>query len=344
MKITNPPIVEAQPWLLLLHQLPPKPAYFRVRIWRRLQDLGAVAIKNSVYALPAGEEAREDFEWLLREIVDGGGEACICEARMIDGLSDQDIRAQFDEARDADYREIAVEARALAEGGRTISAMSDEARSEIAGRIKRLRKRLAEIAAIDFFGASGRQTAEGLVVDIEGRLLAAVKGTSPASQSGAEAGTDLRGKTWVTRRGVHVDRMACAWLIRQLIDPGARFKFVASQSYRPERDELRFDMFEAEFTHDGDRCTFEVLLDRAGLDEPALRHIGEIVHDIDVKDGKFDRPEAPGIAQVIAGIAMAHDDDEARLARSAVVFDDLLTYFRRKRRPAAKVRRNEKRP
>src|SRR5215470_10646003 len=157
MKLIDP-TTDVRPWLLLLHQLPPKPAYFRVRIWRRLQDLGAVAIKNSVYALPAGDETREDFEWLLREIVDGGGEACICEARMIDGLSDQDIRAQFDEARDADYREIADE-------------------------------------------ASARQTAEGLIADIEGRLLPAAEGKAMASPANANA--DLRGKTWVTRRGVH---------------------------------------------------------------------------------------------------------------------------------------------
>ena len=333
------PMADVRPWLLLLHQLPPKPAYFRVRIWRRLQDLGAVAIKNSVYALPAGDETREDFEWLLREITDGGGEACICEARMIDGLSDQDIRALFDETRDTDYREIADEARGLAEGTRNTGGLSEDARTEIAGRVKRLRKRLAQVAEIDFFGASGRQTAESLVADIEGRLLPATEGKAMTSRASAPA--DLTGKTWVTRRGVHVDRMACAWLIRQFIDPGARFKFVASQSYRPEAGELRFDMFEAEFTHDGDRCTFEVLLDRAGLDEPALRQIGEIVHDIDIKDRKFDRPEAPGIAQVIAGIAMANDDDDARLARSAGVFDDLLTYFRRKRRSSAKTPRKE---
>src|SRR5262249_2589135 len=153
---------------------------------------------------------------LLREIVDGGGEACICEARMIDGLSDQDIRAQFDEARDADYREIADEARGLAEGARNTGGMSEEARSEIAGRIKRLRKRLAEIAAIDFFESSGRQIAEGLVADIEGRLRPAAEGKAMASPGSANA--DLKGKTWVTRRGVHIDRMACAWLIRRFID------------------------------------------------------------------------------------------------------------------------------
>ena len=332
---------DAQQWLLLLHQLPPKPAYFRVRIWRRLQDLGAVAIKNSVYALPAGEETREDFEWLLREIVDGGGEACICEAKMIDGLSDQDVRTLFDEARDADYREIAEEARAVAEAGRNEDAVPDEARVEIPSKVKRLRKRLAEVAAIDFFGASGRQSAEGVLAEIEGRLRATAGGKAMATEKKVDAG--LSGKTWVTRRGVHVDRMACAWLIRRFIDPEARFKFVGGQSYQAGRDELRFDMFEAEFTHDGDRCTFEVLLDRIGLDDPALRHIGEIVHDIDIKDGKFDRPEAAGIAQLIAGIAMAHDDDEARLQRSAVVFEDLLTYFRRKRRATAKTARKDQR-
>jgi hypothetical protein len=340
MKLPPPTTADAHPWLLLLHQLPPKPAYFRVRIWRRLQALGAVAIKNSVYALPAGEETREDFEWLLKEIVEGGGDACICEARLVDGLSDQDIRAQFDEARDADYREIAEEARAVAEAARNDAAMPDDARTEVPARLKRLRKRLAEIAAIDFFGASGRQTAEGLVAEIEARLRPASGGKAMATEKAANA--DLLGKTWVTRRGVHIDRMACAWLVRRFIDPDARFKFVGGQSYRPGGDEVRFDMFEAEFTHDGERCTFEVLLDRAGLDDPALRHIGEIVHDIDIKDSKFDRPEAPGIAQVIAGIAMAHDDDNARLERSAQVFEDLLTYFRRKRRGAAKTARKER--
>src|SRR5262245_36806954 len=229
MNVTTPTTVDAQSWLLLLHQLPPKPAYFRVRIWRRLQDLGAVAIKNSVYALPANDETREDFEWLLREVVEGGGEACICEARMVDGLSDQDIRAQFDEARDADYREIADEARAIAEAARMSEAVSQAMQSDIPARVKRLRKRLAEVATIDFFGASGRQTVEGLVAEIEARLRPASGGQAMTAEK--TAGADLVGKTWVTRRGVHIDRMACAWLICRFIDAEARFKFVGGQSY-----------------------------------------------------------------------------------------------------------------
>jgi hypothetical protein len=142
---------------------------------------------------------------------------------------------------------------------------------------------------------------------------------------------ELRGRTWVTRKGVHIDRIASAWLIRHFVDPDAQFKFVPARGYRPDRGEVRFDMFEAEFTHEGDLCTFEVLLARLGIDDSALRPIAEIVHDIDLKDGRFGRPEAVGIDHLVAGIAMAHREDLERLARGGAVLDDLYEYFRRKR-------------
>ncbi len=145
-------------------------------------------------------------------------------------------------------------------------------------------------------------------------------GSSPVAAS-------LAGKTWVTREHVQIDRIASAWLIRRFIDPGARFKFVPGRAYAPRANELRFDMFEGEYTHVGDRCTFEVLLQRAGLDDAALSAIGEIIHDIDLKDGKYGREETAGIRTVMAGIAGAHPDDEQRLARGAAVLDDLYGYF-----------------
>jgi len=101
-------------WLMLIHQLPPKPDYFRVKIWRRLQRLGAVAIKNSVYVLPKNDQTQEDFQWVLREIVEGRGEASLCEARFVDGLSDDQVEALFREARSKDYGEIVEEARRIA--------------------------------------------------------------------------------------------------------------------------------------------------------------------------------------------------------------------------------------
>jgi hypothetical protein len=315
-------------WLLLIHQIPPKPNYFRVKIWRRLQRLGAVAVKNSVYILPKSDQTQEDFQWLLREIVEGKGEASICEANFVDGLSNEQIEAQFQAARDLEYGQVAAGGRKLAAMFPRRGAIDAALRAEFEGEVEKLRSRLGEIVVVDFFGAPRRDAAEGVVRELEARLTGR---KSPAGgKPGAYRREDVTGKTWVTRRGIHVDRMASAWLIRRFIDPDARFKFVSPKGYKPLAGELRFDMFEAEFTHEGDHCSFEVLLARVGLDDAALKPLAEIVHDIDLKDAKFGRPETVGIERLIAGIAMAHKDDEVRLARAAVVFDDLYEYFRRK--------------
>ena len=318
-----------QRWLLLIHQLPTKPAYFRVKIWRRLQGIGAVAVKSTVYALPANAETQEDFEWLLKEIVEGGGEAMVCEARLIDGLSDAQARALFDTARDEDYAAVAKEARALS--ARLDAAANLDEAAEVRAQVRRLRKRLADVAAIDFFGATGRLSAESLVAEFEARIAEDKDMVEEQPLVAPQAPTDLKGRIWVTRRGVHVDRIACAWLIRRFIDQAAIIRFVPGKGYVPNEGELRFDMFEGEFTHEGDRCSFEVLLARAGLSDSALQAIGEIVHDIDLKDGKFGREEAAGIAHLIAGLAMANEDDEQRIAQGGPVFDNLYQYFRTKR-------------
>jgi hypothetical protein len=325
------PATPAHSWLLLIHQLPAKPAYLRVKIWRRLQDLGAIAVKNAVHALPMNEETQEDFEWLLREIVEGGGEAIVCEVRLIDGLSDEEVRTLFDQSRDADYEEIAKSARTLAKALRPNAKA--ETIAELRMQVARLRKRLAGIVSIDFFGAIGREKAESLVRDLEARLNEdeAVTDKTTADSAARALGT-LGNKTWVTRQGVYVDRIASAWLISRFIDPEARFKFVAGKGYRPDDGEIRFDMFEAEFTHEGDKCTFEVLLERGALSDPALRAIAEIIHDIDLKDDKFGRTEVAGIRTLIEGISIATKDDSERIARGTEVFNNLYEYFKKKRR------------
>ena len=311
-------------WLLLIHQLPAKPAYQRVKTWRRLQSLGAVAIKNAVHALPAGEQAQEDFEWLLREIRDGGGEALICEARLVDGLSDEEVQAMFNAARGADYDALAQEARGLGE------ALD---RPDVRTRLARLKASVGQTDAIDFFGANGRETVDGLIAGLEAQLGEEdAMGRAEADGAPVVAGLGaLANRVWVTRQGVYVDRIASAWLIRRFIDPDARFRFVRAKGHVPEDGELRFDMFEAEFTHDGDRCTFEVLLARLDLNDKALTAIAEIVHDIDLKDAKFGREETGGIAHLITGLCQSSKDDAQRLARGAAVFDDLYEYFRKRR-------------
>jgi hypothetical protein len=291
-------------WLILIHQIPPRPAYLRVKIARRLGRTGAVAIKNTVYVLPQNDQAQEDFQWVLREIVQGGGEATVAEARFVEGIRDRDLEDLFNRARNADYQAIARDARKKTDP-------------------LRLRKRLDEVAAIDFFGAPGREAAEGLVLALERR-------EEPADPPGSETVMRKpRGATWVTRKDVHVDRLASAWLIRRFIDSKAKLKFVPGKEYAPKKGELRFDMFDGEFTHQDDLCTFEVLLQRFGLHDPALAPIGEIVHDIDLKDSRYARPERDGIARMIEAICAGHARDEERLARAAAIFDDLHTLFSR---------------
>jgi hypothetical protein len=314
-------------WLLLIHQLPPEPAYLRVKVWRQLQSLGAVSLKNSVYVLPSRDETREDFQWLLRTIVASGGEGTLVEARIVDGFTDHELEALFQAARDADYQAIAEEARTLA------AALDKPKRGkdpvpETQGAVRRLRKRLAATFALDFFSASGRETADGLVSALEARLSAKLPVTESAAPSAADA---FKGRTWVTRQGVHVDRIACAWLIRRFIDAEAKFKFVVGKTYAPVPGELRFDMFEAEFTHEGDRCSFEVMLERFGLRDAALAAIAELVHDIDLKDAKYEREETTGLAHLVLGLCMSERDDETRTARGGQFFDYFYDYFRRKR-------------
>jgi hypothetical protein len=311
------------PWLLLIHQLPAKPAYARVKVWRRLQALGAVTVKNAVYALPSNEETQEDFAWLAREIVELGGEAVVVEAHLVEGLADQELRTMFHAARNDDYARLAGEAREL--WARLGDEPSDAVLGEIAGQAVRLRKQLSEVAAIDFFGAEGRYAAEKLIAAIEARLQ---EGSDAMNTTNGQRLTVEGERVWVTREHVQIDRIASAWLIRRFIDPAARFKFVPGRAYSPRAGEVRFDMFEGEYTHEGDRCTFEVLLARAGLDDPALGAIGEIIHDIDLKDGKYGREETAGIRNVMAGIASSQRDDEQRLARGAAMLDDLYEYFR----------------
>lgn len=313
-------------WLLLFHQIPPKPNYSRVKIWRRLQRLGAVALKNSVYVLPWGDQAVEDFQWLIKEITQLGGEASLCEASFIAGLADEQIKGLFNAARDSDYSQIAQDARQFRQENPPGNINPEEEKSRLRSQVERLRRHLAEVAAIDFFGAPAREVAEGLVTGLEELLQE--KSPTPASPPEKLSLQDCRGCIWVTRRGIEVDRIASAWLIRRFIDPVATFKFVSAKGYQPQAGELRFDMFDGEFTHEEDRCTFEVLQERLGFPDPALQRIAEIIHDLDIKDNKFGRPENMGLDHLLAGMTAGTTDDLVRLERGAAMFDYLYEHFR----------------
>ena len=234
---------------LLIHQLPPEPLYLRAKIRQRLASVGAVALKNAVYALPCEEECLEDLEWIAEECISGGGEAHVCKAEFLEARTAEALVKRFSEKRNADYDSLAE------------SLRSPEAADDLAGRLPRLRKRLEEIGRIDFFDASNRSRVEKLLRNLESE---ARRRTAPASGSGH---SDLSAKTWATRRGIHIDRIASAWLVRRFLNPKARFRFIDAGEPR-RKGELRFDMVEGDFTHEGDRCTFETLLARTGTPRP----------------------------------------------------------------------------
>lgn len=316
-------------WLVLAYQFPKGPDARRVKIWRRLQRIGAVAIKNSVYVLPHNDQSGEDLQWLLMELRATGADGAILEASFVDGMTDQDVRDLFNAARAEDYRQLQDEIETAIASLPDVTESDDGERRESGRRaLSRARKRLAELEVIDFFAAPGQHAVEkAMRTLVERTVVTTEKGPKEEPTMTASALQNLKGRVWVTRRGVRVDRIASAWLIRRWIDPDAGFKFVSGTGYEPGKDELRFDMFEAEFTHDGDRCTFEVLARLAGPDDAALRRIGEIVHDIDLKDAKFGRAETDGVATLLSGIVAATDDDERKIDRGCMLFDDLYASF-----------------
>jgi hypothetical protein len=306
-------------WLLLIHQIPAKPDYLRVKVGRRLQQIGAIPVKSSVYALPNSTRSREDFEWVLREVMDGGGEALLCAVNLVDGLDDAALATLFRDARRKDYEGLTEEARrALG----LLATGAVESTAGLAAAIARMDRRLAAIRAIDFFGAPGEDDAATGLEELRERLSGARRAAllpKGSAQRPHEA-------TWVTRAGIEEDRIASAWLIRRFIDPGARFRFLP-EGASPDAGEIGFDMFDVEYTHEGNRCTFEVLLERFELEDPGLSALAEVVHDIDLRDEKFGRPETAGVDRLIRGIVRVESEDAGRLTLGARLFDCLYATF-----------------
>ena len=327
MNIEESPNKSGRNWILLIHQLPPRPTNLRVRIWRKLQKLGAVAIKNSVYVLPATEQAREDFQWLKQEIDSAGGEAALFSAGSVEGATDEEIVAAFRKARDEEFAVITAEFEGLA------GAIREQSRGKhlSAGRlsaheteIDKLHAELERIAANDFFGAKGRADAFDAYERCQKAISAAQgpvrKGVQSQTKGGRLDSAKYQGRRWVTRRNLHIDRLASAWLIKQFIDKRPRFYFAAEGE--TIEGAIPFDMFGAEFTHHGEDCTFETMLKQFGLTKSkGLREIAEIVHDIDLKDDKFHRLEAAGLNAIIDGLSKVLRDDRKLLQQTSIVFD-----------------------
>jgi hypothetical protein len=336
-------------WLLFIHQLPSQPSNLRVTTWRRLQQIGAIPLKQAVYALPDTPEAREDFEWLKTEVKAAGGDASVFAASHVDAWSDDALIEEFRRARQDTYDELSGDVEQALK--RATSARRP--RGTRAPAVRRLldifRERLVAVEKIDFFGSAGRDRVLTLMGQLEDRM------TGPARPRAAAAAADpsgkmasFQGRLWVTRPRPGVDRMASAWLIRRFIDPQSRFGFVVDRDAVPD-DAVPFDMFGVDFSHQGEGCTFETLCAIFGLDDPPLSRIAAIVHDLDLKDGRFGAPECPTVDALIEGLQLAYQNDDALLDQGMTLFDSLYRSFEQSSRltgprAAAKPKRQDSSP
>lgn len=259
---------------------------------------------------------------MVKEIIAGGGTASLSRAEFLEGLTVAQVEALFCAARDEEYEKIVYDACLLKE---SLAVISEQSASQPAHkkRFNRLRNRFSDTRAIDFFHAPARVRVEGILAECE--VLLGL--SSQAPQPAACFMDEYIGKTWVTRSGIHEDRMACAWLIKRFIDEGASFRFLDNTDSLAAPEECTFDMFAGDFTHRGDRCSFEVLLDCFGIDDTSLNNLAEIIHDIDLKDGKYDRTEAQGVLALFRGITVKEKDDHLRLERGNLILDALYASF-----------------
>lgn len=284
-------------WILLLYAFPKGKASRRVELWRQLRRFGCLALNTSAFVLPDRPSCHERLQWLAKRILDGGGEATVSKVLMIEGLGDEEIQARFNVQRNAEYADLLKQLSLLRRQkvrGSTFSKKLD--------RLKRLAQQINEI---DYFEATkGKDVAKTLL------QLEQVLAGEPTPHAILDP-RQYRKRIWMTRPHPEVDRCASAWLIRRAIDPDAKFIFGDKRS--KNRPVLTFDMLEGDFTHEGDRCTFETLCHHFGISDPRLLRIAEMIHDADLEDGKFGQPQAVGIDLMLKGLARMKHRSEAIL-------------------------------
>jgi len=287
--------------------------------------MGAVTAKAGVYVLPPQDECVEGFQWLAQEVQQIGGDAVVMRVDRFEGLPDTKLVELFQESCRVKYAELEAEATdldtSLRRGKKAL------ARAEGLEKLEKLRKRQAEIAQVDFFNCPEAIKVNDLLRRIQEQLR---QGNIVAAPVAGKKLADYRAARWVTRPRPHVDRLACAWLIRRFINPTAEIRY----AIRLESGEVGFDMRDAEFGHQGNSCTFETMMTAFGLREPGLQGLAEIVHEIDLRDGRYARPETAGLELIMKGWLQAGLPDKEIEQRGIALFEGLFTALSRMSRPA----------
>jgi len=302
-------------WLLLLYALPTRRSSERVNLWRKLKKFGALQIKSSAYVLPDDSAQHERFQWLSKQIRDGGGEATLIRLTEIEGMPSEKIVGAFNDLREKDY---GILARDLAAFVRKYKRRRDD---EFATGLEKLQARFRELQEIDYFKCPAAQNARMLLQQAE------QPPGDPKGDARHFKTTDYSGRVWVTRPRPQIDRVGSAWLIRRFIDTDARFIFAEAPKTHPSA--IPYDMYDVEFTHHGDDCTFETLTKRFRIEDRALKVLAEMIHDADLEDGKYQRVECVGLDRILKGLNKQGLSDDAVLAKGFECFDALYAVLHR---------------
>ena len=306
-------------WMVFSYSLPSKSSSSpRVALWRRLRRLGAISLKGSIHVLPARDECIESFQWLAQEVQQANGEALVMRVEQFEGLADQEIIELFLKARSEEYREIETQAIELEKSLNATLIL--ESRSSLLETLEKLHKQHTEIARVDFFDCP-----DGTRVMTQLNRIAQALSPKPSSaiQIPRTPIDEYQNKRWVTRPRPYIDRLACIWLIRRFINPNAEIRY----SHEVAPDEVAFEMKDAAFGHCGNLCTFEVMTTTFDLNHPGLQVIGEIVHEIDLRDGQYARPETAGVDALLRGWLLANLSDTELELCGVKLFEGLYAVF-----------------
>ncbi len=313
-------------WILLIASLPGPSGALRMRVWRALKAGGAGILRDGVYLLPAGGETEALARVQGEQIREAGGSAYVIDFASDDGRQSAHFRGLFD--RSEEYRGWAEAVGGLVGDLRDLNEVEGRRRSA------RLRRELEAISAIDYFPGAARARAQATLRDLEAAVNGRFSPDEPEPIDGtvpSRAPQDFQGRRWATRANPWVDRVASAWLIRRFIDREAQFLWLTHPAECPE-DAVGFDFDGAEFSHVGDRVSFEVLLASFGLEnDAALARIGALVHYLDV--GGVPVPEADGFVTMLAGAKAAEEGDDALLDAAGRLLDHLYAAYGEERGP-----------
>ena len=304
-------------WIVFSYSLPSKSGSSpRVNLWRRLRRLGAISPTGGLYILPAQDACMEAFQWLAQEINQSNGQALVMLVQQFEGLTDQQLTELFREARKEDYTEIKDQVAKLEEAIATET--NAKMVTDFQDRLTKLQRQYNDIRRIDYFDSPESMQIAAQLAKIAQTLAPTA---APSPQITHVTIDEYKDKQWVTRPKPHVDRLACAWLIRRFINPEAAIRY----AHRPELEEVTFDMNEGRFNHSGNLCTFETMIRAFDLNVPGLSLLAEIVHEIDLQDERYFHPEITGIETILKGWLQLDWPDTELEKHGIALFEGLIS-------------------